>query len=733
MATTEQLGTEQTIGEEERRRMQQAALARKWIAEIGVSEKAQQKWLTRARKIAKLYKRESTEKAERRFAMLWSNTETIRPAIYSRPPQPVVVRRFKDADPVGRVASEALERALAFSIDAQNLDNVLKLVRDDYTLVGRGQAWIRYCPTYGAEVTPEPVEVVQVTNAEDGKVTYQSKDDPELTFGEEQVSEGEGGLLMAQPEPYQPVAYEEVVVDYLAWDDFGHEPARVWEEVGYVWRKAYMDRAELKRRFGEELGAKIPLDWSPKANARQDKVDESAKKAVIYEVWDKRTKKVLWLSLCWNDGPLDVRDDPLGLSGFFPCPKPLLGSTTNESLIPTPEYAYYQDQAEEIDDLTAKIAQLQDELRVRGLYPGEGKGSIEAALKASNTVLIPVADWLSFKEQGGIRGMIEWWPLDQVVAALKAAIELRRQLIDDVYQITGVADIMRGSTDPSETATAQGIKAQWGSMRVRDRQKEIVRFARDLIALEAEVIAERFGIDTLARMTGVQLPMQADKEAARAQVQMLQQQAALMAMSGQPAPPIPPELEQILSTPSWEEVKALLEDDAMRQFRIDVETDSTIEPDEAEEKAATTELLTALGSFVAQWGPVVQTTPAMAPMVGELLKWAVRRFRAGREIEDVIERTMNQMMAGGARPPPQEQQAAPAEPPGPTQAEVALKQAELAVAERKVAVQAAEVERKRARDEADIALEAEDLRLRQGQQTIDAMAAVRDPNPQVIR
>jgi hypothetical protein len=705
-----------------------ASEVRYWIAELDQGAKAQESWLGRARKITKRYREEDAavtrRNPARRYALLYSNIQTIQPAIYARPPQPVVSRRFKDSDPVGRLASEVLERALAYSVDKQDFDGALKSCTQDYVLIARGQAWERYVPTHGEAVTPQ----ISVTPSAGG-----GYEDEEGNAYEE-AKAGDDGAFTAPGEPYQPVVYEESVTDYVNWEDFTHSVARTWDEVWWVCRRAYMDRGALKKRFGDKIGAAIPLDWGDKSGEASK--DELTCKAAIYEVWDKRTKKVRWISKGYGDAPLDVRADPLKLDGFFPCPKPLLGTTANDNLYPTPDYVYYQDQAEEIDDLTQRIAELQDALKVKGFYAGEEKTNLDNLLKAKNTTLIPIPSWQTMKENGGLRGLIEWWPIEQVVVALKACIENRSQLIEDVFQITGVADIMRGASDPRETYGAQALRAQWGSVRVRDRQKEVARFARDIVRIKAEVIAETFSIDTLKAMTGIQIPTAAEKAQAQQQVQAMQQRAAMAAqqqMPGQPgAPPpaaqmghnggppmdVPPELQEVLSSPTWEDVQKLLKDNALRQFRIDVETDSTIEPNETEEKQQTVELMTALGSFIAQWGPVVQAQPAMAPVVAELLKFALRRYRVGRELEDVVERAMAQV---GSAPPQQQQE--PEKPAGKSPQELTI--------------EAQSVANDRERNQQDFALGQQELALKQGDQQIklrdqDLKMAIasRDPQPQ---
>jgi len=706
---------------------EQQRCAQRWIAELGVSEKAQRKWLERSKKIVKRYKDESANSSDaefrkRRFAMLWSNTETMKPAVYARAPEPVVARRFDDADPVGRNASEVLERGLSTSIELQDIDGVLQLCRDDYVLIGRGQTWERYVPTHGPAVTPE-IELQVIGEGDDDDAEpggYRDAEGAEYT--PDQVTKREDGSYYTLGEPYEPVIYEESITDYVNWDDFGHSDARTWNEVWYVWRRVYLSREQMIKRFGA-LGKLVPLDWGPIQQGSRDIENQLQKKAAVYEIWDKNAKKVYWISKSWSSRPLDERDDPLGLEGFFPCPRPLLATTANDSVIPVPDYVYYQDQAEEIDKLTARIAELQDAVKVRGFYAGEGKTNLNSLFNAPNNTLIPVPEWIRLKEGGGAAGMVEYWPINLVVAALDAIIGQRQQLINDVYQITGVSDIMRGMNDPRATAYAEGKKTAWGTLRIRTKQVEMMRFARDGLRIKAEVIAEKFDVETLKAISGVKLPTAEEKAQAQAMydqgAQQYQQAVAQAQAAGQQPPPqpeVPPELEQALQSPTWEDVIGLLRDNAARSFRIEVETDSTIEPDEQEEKAAVIELTTALGGFIAQWGPAVQANPALAPLAGALIKNAVRRFRAGRELEAVIDQTMDQVVAGAA-------QAAQAQVPPPDRTAVEVQTLKNQQEQMK---QQGENERA----QLDAQLEAGDQELRQTDQRLKLVIGQRDPEPQ---
>lgn len=722
----------------------QAQCAMKWIAELGVSENFQKKWLNRAKKIAKRYRKDDSDRVkERRFAMLWSNTQTIQPAVYCRPPVPVVTRRFtNEADPVARATTEILEHCLIYSVDAQDVDTVLRQCTADYVLLARGQTWERYVPTYGPMTTPQ-IELQVVTGPDsdpDAAPAYQDEDGNPY---EGEVSEVDGQAF-GQGQSYQPVIFEQSITDYVNWEDFGHGPARTWDEVPYVWRRVYLTREQLVDRFGKELGKAIPLDWGPIEQSKTDPDARMQKKAAVYEIWDKGSKKVYWISKGYNVRPLDERDDPLGLDGFFPCPKPLLGTTANDSVMPVPDYVYYQDQAEEIDKLTARIAELQDALKVRGFYAAESKSNLNTLMQASNNQLIPVPDWVTLKENGGAKGMIEWWPIDIVVAALNALIAQRQQLIADVQQITGVADIMRGMGDPRATATQEQLKGQWGTLRIRDRQIEVMRFARDILRIKGEVISGKFSSDTLKAMSGVKLPMNADKEAAVQQFQQQAMQAQLQAQAqaqqqaamappmqpGQPGPPqappaappqppqMPPELQELLATPSWEDVEAFLHDSASRQFRIDIETDSTIEPNEQAEKAQFVEFIGALGQMIQQWGPAVEARPELAPLAGAVIKTGVRKFRAGRELEETVDEALDAIAKSASQPKPE----GPAQPP--------VDQTKIAVAQIAANTAAQHEQAENARAAQENQLRGQELSLQAGDQQLKAMTLRMDPHPQ---
>jgi hypothetical protein len=678
-------------------------LVTKWIDEINLSERELQPWWKAGDIIVRRFKNENRARSggrpsvgdqRRRFAVLWSNVSTLQPAIYAKQPKPMVDRRYRDEDPVGKVASEVLERALGFSLDQYDFDGRVKLCVLDYLLPGRGQVWVRYIP-----------HMRQVNAEQDYELGEGVQDDDDTESGEVET-----------PEAAEEVVYEEVQCDHVAWKDWLTNPAREWAEVRWVGRRVYMTKAELTERFGAAMAKNVPITTtSTGTDMASDAQKQANQTGEVYEIWDKPTKTAYWVCKGYTGGVLDKREDPLGLTNFFPCPAPLNATTANDSTIPVADYVQYQDQAEELDELTARIGKLQDALRMVGVYAGEANRELQLVFSPGNeNKLIPIDTFDLWKEKGGVRGLIEWVPVDMVIQVLQGCYEARSQVLNDIYQITGLSDIIRGESNPNETATAQRLKGQWGSLRVRDRQRDLQRFCRDAIRLKAEIIAEHFSIDTLKAMTNVKLLTAAEKQQIE-QIMPLIQQAQ---QSGMPIPPglaPDPAMLELMAEPTWEDVQALLRNDALRSFRIDVETDSTVQPDENAAKMAFTEFTSAIVGLMSAAASIVPSAPYTAPLFAEVLKQGARTFNVSRSMEDVIDKVFEQAEA-----------APPVQPPGPPPPDESAMQVEQLKSQ--TAQMQAQIEQQRTQMEGELGMA--ELQLKGQELQVKAATLSRDPTPQ---
>jgi hypothetical protein len=655
-----------------------------WEMQEKIAEKEERAWIKRAREIVKRYRDERPQAGPSitRFNILWSNVQTLLPTLYARTPKPDVERRFRDQDPVGRLAAVLLERCLAFAVDAFNFDAVMRAVVQDRLLPGRGVARVAYVPHFG-----EPIDADQDAGggrqgeaAAGSQLPLRSQDDaaPDATPPD-----------ASMPEPaLREVVYEEVKVLYVFWEDYREGPARQWNEVPWVRYRSYMSRDELIARFGRSKGHKVNLDHTPKGgpdSTRDDRPPDLHKKAVVHEVWDKSTGRVCWYAPGTPDLILDEQDDPLRLPDFFPNPDPVLATTSNDKRIPVSDYTQYQDQARELDTLTARIDRLTRALKVSGVYAGEEKQVLQQLIdEGTENRLIPVQDAAAWADKGGIANMIQWMPIQQVAETLIQLYNARDRVKFALYEITGIGDIVRGMTNPYETLGAQELKANFANRRIVPQQKDVARFARDLLRLMGAVIAEHFSAKTIAMISGYpQLDPVPNLPSPPNPPMTTPARAPGVAAAGIPPVPAPagpfvlpvPGGRAAQAAPSadasaayqqaltqWQQnaqrvqaviasnlrkqqqfdaAVALLRQDGAHGFRIDIESDSTIAPDEQAEKQARVEFLSQMVPLLEQVVPLAMGNPALASVCREITLFAARGFRIARTLEETLEQAFD--------------------------------------------------------------------------------------------
>jgi hypothetical protein len=605
-----------------------------WLNLLEESEKAFEDWNLRCDNIEKQFaniERLNSTARDREFQLFWANCEVLKPSIYARAPIPVVVPKFKDRRPVYQEASEMLERCAVVCFDLAYINELMLQVRDDLALIGRGVPWCRY-------------------------------------------ESGDG---------YGNYSGEKVCVDFKNRRDFLHSLSRCWYEVTWVAAASYLTRSEAHERFAPHSGrAYQDAEYRVDKDAKEVGGGDSRERAKFWEIWHKTEKRVVWVAKGVED-ILDEDEPHLDLEHFFPCPKPAYGTLQRGSLVPVPDMMQYKDQLEEVNQLTGRIHALADALEVKGFYPaggGEIADAVTAAIniKTPGRVMVPISNWAAF---GGSKEVIIWLPIDQIALTIKELVALRKQVIEDVYQIMGLSDIMRGTTDPNETLGAQKLKSDYGSVRTRDKQYELQRVAKDLVGICCEIMTEKFARKTLIEMSQTQLPTQQIQQLKLQQLQqqvMLAQQAMQRLQMQQAQLPPPPhgaqppgqspgkpadpmtqplqqiqayvqqatqKIEQIKAEPTIEQVLTFLKNTRAKAFVLDIETDSTILPDELAEKEKHTEFLAVLSSTIQQLSALIAQDPESAEFCGEILKFAVKPYRVGRTLDSAIDDLVERVKA----------------------------------------------------------------------------------------
>lgn len=624
--------------------------AERWLDRIQKRLDDSKSWFEEAERVARRYRNEgeltnqSKDKRGRRFNVLWSNINVLKPALYSRDPKPEVERKHKDKAEVGRLAGQILERACLVCIQDQTFGDSMKMARDDRLLSARGLVWLQYRPTYGAE---QP-QRIPLTLTESG--SYAGAPDGKFRAKGE-VLEDDLGPFMAG-DTYKPVVAEKVGIEFVHHKDFVHSDAPSWDKVRWAARRVWMTKRQIADRFGGSIAAHIDTKRA-EAKQRDDKTPRDT--APIWEICDKDNGEWLWVCPDYKDGPLDVKPDPLKLSSFYPCPRPVYGTLTPDSLIPVPDWVEYADQARELDLLTERAYRLIEGIRVAGVYDANAKGMADL-FNTTGDKFVAVNNWAVFAEKGGLKSAMDQLDVKPIADALQIILNVREQVKRDLYEISGISDIMRGDTDAGETLGAQKLKSSFGTSRIKEPKSDMERFVRDTLQIVAEIICEHFSPEQIAEMADATDlleglfepdPNNPDPQAAMQEAQMRAMQA-------------------------YQEAIKLLKDDGARGYKISIETDSTIELDEQQEKQDRIEFLTAATGFLEKGAAIGLQAPEMKPLLASMLQWGMRAFRVSRDLEQEFEKAIDSMAKADKERAKQ--------PPPPTPEELKAKEAEAKIA-----------------------------------------------------
>ena len=561
---------------------------RRWSSEITYSEKEASKYIDAARKVSKKYidERDQIESLDRKFNLFNANVNLLKSALYAQLPEVEVRRRFSDPnDDIARVAALILKRNVEQDLDEPNnlFHEAVKNCIEDRLVPGMGIAWVRL-------------------NTETEKRTLEAETDPYT------------GEVTAEAMEYEAIVEQEVLVDYVHWEDFLWSPCRVYEERRWVARRLRFTRDELKEKFPEH-GEKIPLDYNPQGTKMQDGLtpkNELFQQATVYEIWDRQAKKVIWLSKSYNK-IIAEKEVFLQIEQFEPCPKPMFANLTTSNCIPKSDYAMIQDQYEELDTINNRISKLVEACKVVGVYDKSQEGVQRMFNEGVDNQLVPVDNWAMFGEKGGLKGVIDWLPLDVVVQALEKLKESREEIKQQLYELTGIADIVRGATKASETLGAQEIKAQFASIRIKRMQDEVSRFVCELLKIKAAIISKHF------------------------EPKIILQRANLEAT------------EDIQYA---EQAIQLIKNHAGSEWRISIQPDSMAQVDYAGKKKENLEMMNAVSVFFEKALPAIAQAPELAPFLLTLLKNIMASYKAGAVVESALDKTISAIEQRVKNPPP---------------------------------------------------------------------------------
>lgn len=552
-----------------------------WVRKLEAGKSFLQNYIEAAEKINEIHlPTKKNSKTKLKLNLFNSNVDVLKASMFARLPQPTVSRRFSDPrDQVGRVASNLLERALSFDINASTrFRNVAKAVLQDY-LVG-GSGWIY--ASYNAEV-----------------------DKPLIPSSTEKDDLSEGSVVIKN---------QNCSIEFISYKDVLWSPARNWEEVSWWARRVWLDEEDFIERFGKEKAGDISFDAAPEDEENTDVIDG---KVGIWEVWCKESRKVYFIAQCVEE-ILDEIEDPYGLPEFFPT-TPFFANVNNDQFIPVSDFQLLEFQYRSLDDMNNRINRLSKSIRLAGVYNAE-HGEVRQLLETpGDSVMVPLANWNSFAEKGGLAGAFSFMPIQefaQVVGLLQQNKDVQSAQIE---QISGISDVVRGAGgNPYESAAASKLKSQYASVRLGSKSDEFARILTYVVQCFGHFICKFYTSEQLLSRVGT----------------------------------IPEEDQQFV-----EAALQLLGNELTRHFMIEVSTDSIKAEDFGRDTTEKTMVMQQLTSYLPQAIQGAMQVPELAPIFFELLQWVVAGTRGAREIEGLIAQALQQYAIAQA-----EKQANPPEP-----------------------------------------------------------------------
>lgn len=548
-----------------------------WRKELEASAKRERTYQKEANDLIRIYEAEDEDIP---YNILYSNTETLVPALYSSPPRPDTRPRSRVKNPVADAAAGLIDSQLTTFIDSgdvryQSLDDAISASVLQAAVPGRGMIRLHYKSNVETDAEGAPVSVLD----------------------------------------------ESVFPEAVPWNKVRFGYAKTWAAMPWIAFEHAFTREEAKAELGADVADKLTYEVPKDGDSRQAAEGETTEVACVLEVWDKASRSVLWLEEAGSKEFLKELADPYQLEGFYPMPEPLQFFSRISCFIPVPLYRLYKKQAAELNKVTRRIDKLIEAMKIRGFYDSNVDG-LRRVFEQDDNTLIPLENLAALGQGAKAENAIWLVPIEKHVTVLQQLIMQRQQLKQVIFEIMGIADIMRGSSVASETLGAQELKNKWGTLRLKRGQKAVATFVRNTLRLAAELSFTRMAPETLRQLTGSSLPQQAELDQFELQAQAQSQ--------------LPPEAMAKMAMPSFEEALALCQQDVLRRYTIDIETNSTIDADASSDKEDLREFLGALGQFLNGLMPLMESGFLPREVLKGILAAMARRFRLGRDLDQYI-------------------------------------------------------------------------------------------------
>lgn len=480
------------------------------------------------------------ESVPRGYPIYHSSCEILEPAYYARTPKVVGRRRHGVEDDMALTMSLIAERAGQYLVDNGHFDEGMVAARGDFINTNRATTQI----IYEADIEPA-------------------------------IEEGLEPQAVNQKIYLGPAPYDEILFT---------PRARNWSEITEFAYKFELEHEEAEKKFNPDGEKKLPYKSYSAAGGYEEDVsdrassDDNARKVLCgWECYCIHTKTVYWVADDYSEDFLKVEADPYGLRGFFPSPAFAIASKPRNHLFPTPSFRYLEATANQLHYMYERMFKLLPAARRRFLISGASAELMAALNSLDSNEWIEAGQLSDALTKGGIDQFVHSVPVKEFIDCLSELMNVEQHFKDLFFEWMHVPDILRGTSDPSETAIAQEIKAEAMQDTFKYNKKQMFDLARNSAEMMLDLALKVWSEEKFAQVCSYEFMEPGVPPTPPQPPRPPSEQEPEGFPGDQGDPGMPGHKERFF------DALAMLRNDEERIIRIDFETDSTSFMNESKE------------------------------------------------------------------------------------------------------------------------------------------------------
>ena len=547
----------------------------------------------------------------------WSSCKILENALYGLTPKTITYREFGVNDGPALAACKIAEglgkhHTGTCRVTSSRFDEAMMSAVQNYIQTDKASLQI----IYEKQMMDERIPLQGMPNRETGEMEYYKEDS---SFYEGETIQVDGQTFGFTGEQVVDPKSQRIYPVNVLYNQTLHSPEAanqydITEKAQYF----FLSKAEAEKRFGEdkckEIKWKSRTEGTTKTDEQLETDDYIGEFLEGWECYDIENRMVRWYSDQCNEF-LDEKKDPDRYYDFWPTTDYIIGSKPSKTLYPTPVHTQLKPLIGQLHLLSERIYDLVDAIRPRALV--DGNEEVVALLDSVGTnMFIACSGLQSIIEKGGLKNMVLFVPVKELVDALNTSIAVQQQFKAEFNELFGIPDVLRGITDPLEAEGTNAQNLQAASDRFKYSKKQIATLASQAILKMIEMSVQVYSPEKIAGIVGMKF------------------------------------WESDALKQSFTEGLEILKDPEQSVVRIDIDTDSLTFKDEKREQARRRYVSDLVMSTLREVPSMLQVDPSYASVALKLLTDTLEKTGEGKFLSDDCNAAVDALIKKSQEPPP---------------------------------------------------------------------------------